>query len=213
MRPDEAYLEGIRKQQQEDSSPGVVSSLTSLAKGAVGSFAGLGTVAALSPWLNEYLPIDLAIKGISHVSPKLGSFLKKGQKFGLDVKEGIDFIRNKVGEDKSNFVQREHPDLHQFMQQEMTSGRTPEEAAGLAYLQKRDQIDSLIKKFNKPWMTIVEEVYGKGRGSSTDKPQTNQGTAQQSQQAPPQQPQPEDVDEFAFLRDALNDAKKFMSRK
>lgn len=70
---------------------------------------GLSTVAGLAasqvasplaskilPLLSEYIPPALAMKGIEKISPKLGSFLKKGQEMGLDVQEGMNFIKNKI---------------------------------------------------------------------------------------------------------------------
>lgn len=64
----------------------------SLAAGVTGA----GLASKLLPFLGGVIPIDLAIKGISKISPKLGDFLNQGMKQGLDVKEGLQFIKNKI---------------------------------------------------------------------------------------------------------------------
>lgn len=48
----------------------------------------------LIPFLDEYIPEDLALKGISKVSPKIGSFLKKGLSKGLPLAGGLQFLRS-----------------------------------------------------------------------------------------------------------------------
>lgn len=48
----------------------------------------------LIPFLDEYIPEDLALKGIAKVSPKIGSFLKKGLSKGLPLAGGLQFLRS-----------------------------------------------------------------------------------------------------------------------
>jgi hypothetical protein len=38
------------------------------------------------------------MKGINKFSPKLGKILKQGQSMGLDVAEGLEFVKNKMNE-------------------------------------------------------------------------------------------------------------------
>jgi len=70
--------------------------------GAAGTFAlgaGYGKIAQkVLPYLSEALPLNVALDGIDKISPKIGSFLRRGQKMGLDIQEGMDFVKDKLTE-------------------------------------------------------------------------------------------------------------------
>jgi hypothetical protein len=159
-----------------------ISAASSLATAAIAS----PLASKVMPFLNQYIPPALAMKGIEKVSPKLGSFLKKGQKMGLDVQEGLDFIKDKFdGEKKEspkenrNIIQQYSPELHQFIDQQVKSGRSAIEAGAIAQADKRFSgiINKLSKDHKTPWSNILESVYGKG-----DMAQPNQQQEQQQGQ-------------------------------
>ena len=158
--------------------------------------ASLGTaavagplVAKVIPFLNQYIPTELAMKGINKVSPRLGEFLQKGREMGLDVEEGLNFIKEKIGgnsrepakQDK-NIIQQESPELHTFIDQEIRNGRKPIEAGAIAQSDKRfsDVIKKLMKAHKTPWSSIVESIYGAGEMAqpSQQKSQTQQQAGQ-----------------------------------
>lgn len=129
----------------------------------------LGLSSKVLPFLSEYLPADLAIKGISRVSPKLGDFLKKGMSQGLDIKEGLDFIKEKITtsskenvQDNKNIIEKYAPELHQFIDQEVRKGRSALQAGAIAQTDKKFKpiIDKLTKDYKTPWSNILESVYG-----------------------------------------------------
>lgn len=62
--------------------------------------AAIGLAGKIAPFLSQYIPTDLAIKGISKVSPKMGDILQKGVASGLSAKEGLQFIKNKFFPEK-----------------------------------------------------------------------------------------------------------------
>lgn len=140
--------------------------------------ASLGTAAAggalaskVMPFLNQYIPAGLAMKGINKVSPQLGAFLQKGHEMGLDVEEGLDFIKGKLGGERKepakqdrNIIQQESPELHTFIDQEIRKGRKPIEAGALAQNDKRfsDVIKKLMKAHKTPWSSIIQSIYGTG---------------------------------------------------
>jgi len=145
----------------------------------IATAASLGTAAVASPlaskimpFLNEYIPSGLAIKGINKISPKLGSFLKKGQEMGLDVEEGLNFIKDKLSGEGSkeepkenrNIINQYSPELHQFLKEEISKGRGVLEAGADAERNKDfKNIISMIKKDHKsPWSAILKTVYGEG---------------------------------------------------
>lgn len=71
MRPDEiANRSEIERDERFRS--GVSSAL-----GTGMTVAGGVSMARVLPFLSQYVPVDLAMKGISKVSPQLGDFLKE----------------------------------------------------------------------------------------------------------------------------------------
>ncbi len=160
---------------------------------------GLGTAAIggsltgkIMPFLNQYIPAGLAMKGINKVSPKLGSFLKKGQEMGLNLEEGLSFLKDKLSNSKTdnfqtkengNIIQQYSPELHQFLDQEIKNGRSPIEAGAIAQMNKKfsDVIKKLSKDHKTDWSSIIQSVFGNG--------QTAQPSQQSAQQPPQQQGQ------------------------
>ena len=148
---------------------------------------GSGLASKVMPFFNQYIPTALAIKGINKVSPQLGSFLKKGQDMGLNVEEGMNFIKDKLSKGEKqrpanqerNIIEQYSPELHQFIKERVGKGDTPI-AAGLAARTSKkfdDAITKLTKDHKSPWSSIVESVFGNGQ------------TAQPTQQQNPQQSQ------------------------
>jgi|ERR1700676_3735942 len=201
MRPDERAA-----QTQVERSENIRSTV----KGGLKAAAGLGvaaltggTAAAIAPaissrvlpFLSQYIPAGLAMKGLSKVNPTLGKFLKKGQEAGLDIKEGIDFIRNKLGyneeeekkkaKESRNIIQQYSPELHQFISDEIKKGRTPIQAGALAQNDKRfkSAISKLSKDHKTNWSQIIQGIYGSGETAQTQQmtPQQIQNDQQQQQ--------------------------------
>lgn len=146
------------------------------AKGALGigsSIAAASFIPILSraaPLLSQYIPENLAIKGLSKISPKFGKFIQNAMDEGYDFKEVKDFIgqqinqSNEPNKDNSNIIEREAPELHQFISEEIKKGRKPLEAGALAYNNKKftQAINKLKNSHKSNWADIIEMVYGKG---------------------------------------------------
>jgi hypothetical protein len=62
------------------------------------------------PFLSEGLPLGIAMKGLQKISPKLASYLKRGQKLGLDVEEGMRFIKDKLQPQDLSESQTQQPE-------------------------------------------------------------------------------------------------------
>lgn len=156
----------------------------------------------LAPFFSEFIPMDLAMKGISKISPKLGEFLQKGQSKGLDIKEGLDFLKNKImpGQqdnesskkaevEDENIITQYSPKLFSLIQKSMEGGRTIEEVEGIARSPEH-KFDKTIKNMeNSLGMTfydIVRSVFG---GPKRNEKKENNMATQGQQQAQPQQPQ------------------------
>jgi len=178
---------------------------------ATGIGAGSAVIKRVLPFLNKFIPQDMAIKGISKINPTLGKFISTSINQGHAVDDVFSYIKNKAtanaGEaqameqeelynqkqqakkpkENRNVIQQYSPELHQFIAQEVTKGRQPIEAAAIAYNDKRFQ--SVIKKLEKdnktPWSNIVEGIYGGGQYGGA----VNAQTAQQAIPQPPSQAQ------------------------
>ncbi len=139
-----------------------------LATAAVGATGILGKIA---PFLSKYIPADLAMKGINKISPQLGEFLKKGQKAGLDIESGLNFIKEKFEgataenpKEDGNVIKQYSPELHQFIEGEIQKGRSPLEAGALAQSKPefKKHIDKLSKDHKAPFSALLKTVYGEG---------------------------------------------------
>lgn len=193
-RPDERVLEA--EQERAERSQGRFGTAASIATG----LGGAALTSKIMPFLSKYIPTDLAIKGISKISPKIGSFLQKGLSMGLDAKEGLDFIKEKFEgkepEEKKNktenIISQHSPNLFAFMEQEIGKGRRPDEAAAIARLPANGfakEIDAIEKKAKAKWSDIISSIFG-GQQQAQQQPQGMPQMGQQAQQMGQQQQQP-----------------------
>ena len=63
---------------------------------------GSAILSRLAPFLNKFVPADIAIKGISKLSSTLGSFIKEAQKKGYPEEEIISFVQEKSEQEKAS---------------------------------------------------------------------------------------------------------------
>jgi len=172
LRPDEiANQSDISR--DENFRSNVKSGLKTGAAIGIGAAGGLGS--RILPFLSSYVPMDLAMKGINKVAPQVGAFLKKGQSMGLDLKSGLDYLKTQIKEpeEERNIIQKESPELHQFLDQHIKSGRNPIEAGALAQIDEKFKsvIKKLEKSHNTRWSSIIESIFG---GGQTAQPQQAQ---------------------------------------
>jgi len=202
LRPDErAAMSQIDRAQSSDRM------LKRGAKTALGLATG-GAGAALSsrilPFMSQYIPKDLALKGISKVSPTIGNFLQSGLNNGLTLKDGFDFVKDNLmsseekkepAKENRNVIEQYSPELHQFIANEVSGGRPVIEAGALA--QANPKFKAAIKQIEKDhktnWSAILQSIYGGGQyGGPVNPPQAQQmgqpmqgqGQQQQAQQGP-----------------------------
>lgn len=143
--------------------------------------AGAATFAPLlkkvAPFLSDYIPENLAIKGLSKLSPKLGKFVNKAFNNGFDFKEVKDFLGEQVKEsesakDERNIIEQVSPELHQFILERIKKGHSPIQAGALATI-KGSKFIPIIEKLKKDhktgWGDIVEMIYGHGEKAPIQK--------------------------------------------
>jgi len=192
LRPDEeAMYSEIGRTQDFDRR------LKSGAKNALSAATAATGAAALSsrisPFLSQYITPDLAIKGISKISPKMGEFLQKGMSMGLPIQEGLDYIRDNLNPAKEDIENKQpnqelnelgqfSPELQQFIEQQIQAGKSPDHAAALAGSEKglHEIVKGIEKKINMPFTKFVRELY---EGKAV------QQQSQEAQGQPQQQPQ------------------------
>jgi len=155
----------------------------------VSAIAGAYGLSQVMPFLSEYVPENLAFKGISKVFPPLGKFLKQGMEEGLTLKSGLDYVRGEASKEQAkeskNIIEQYSPELHQFIQEQIKKGISPLQAGAIAQAGiKGKNFESAIKKMVKDhktdFSTILQTIYGQGQ-------QAQQQAPQQQQQAPIQQ--------------------------
>lgn len=169
-RPDE--LATKREIEKNKRNQGLVRSGINTAVGLGTALIG-GSAMALTgmarkilPFLSDKLPVDLALKGLNKVSPEMAKILEAGMKKGLNVKDGINFIKEKLESeqaktDKRNVVEQESPELHNFIQSQIKEGDTPIQAAAKASVDKNfgNVIKKLVKANKTTWGKLVESLY------------------------------------------------------
>ncbi len=176
LRPDEA---ANQSEIQRDAS--FRRSIGSAA--SIGVAAGSGVASRVLPFLNEYIPTDLAIKGISKISPKLGDFIKGGIKYGLDAQEGLNYIKEQISpkepaKESRNIIEQYSPELFSFIKEKVNSGMSPIQAGEIA--QRENRFGSAIKSIEKDhktnWLRVLDLLFGSGQAGQSQ---------QQMQQQPP----------------------------
>jgi len=81
-----------------------------------------------------------------------------------DMKELLESkIERNAEEEKRNAIQKYSPELHQFLEGEIKSGKAPLHVAGLAKMASKPFqkiIKQMEKDYKSPWDAIVEAIYG-----------------------------------------------------
>lgn len=154
--------------------------------------AGIGAASKMStkllPFLNEYIPKDLAMKGIAAISPGIAKMLKKGQENGLDLQSGLEYVKKEINkqtkpEKEKNIIQKYSPELFQEISDIVQSGGLPIRAASKVYNKYKDVIAKIQKDNKVDWLELVDSIFGQPQ-------QTQDQQMQQPQQRQqPQQPQ------------------------
>ena len=195
LRPDEkaAQSEISRYKENKETIKKGAKTALNIGLSATGLGAGGKLASKILPFLSEFIPPELAMKGINKFSPKLGKFLDQGMKMGLDVKEGLNFIKGKMQPSKEsateqpkenrNIIEQYSPALNQFMMQQIQSGRSPIEAGALAENDKKysDVIKKMKKDHKSDWSSIIQSIFGTGQ---TAQPQQSQSSLQGQNQQP-----------------------------
>ncbi len=188
LRPDEMERESeIRKSQGR----------TNDIRSGLQTAASLGTIGVapkvaekILPFLSQYIPKDLAFKGINKVMPALGSFLKNGMQQGLTLESGLAFIKDSFNEEKEekedqNIIQQYSPELFSFLDQEVRKGHPLAKASSEAQKKYKNVIQRMEKDHKTSFVDILEQIFGKQTGKQMALKKFNerkQGLVEQEQE-------------------------------
>ncbi len=192
MRPDE---EANRDEIQRDKN------FQKNVSSAIGSAAAIGTggaAARVIPFLSKFLTPDIAMKGLSKVSPKIADFLQRGQSMGLNVQDGLQYLRDSIepkqesqqaqsqpAKENRNIIEQYSPNLFQYIKDLISQGNKPVEAAikakkFLTEGESKKAISQIEKDHKTKFEDIVQSIFG------------NEAVNQAPQQNVQQQPNPQD---------------------
>lgn len=202
MRASEQVAEGrIRSIKESDERiKGGIKTAGKIASTAVGLSGGAALSSKIAPFLSEYITPELALKGISKVSPKFGDALKRGMEGGLSLQSGLDFLKQSMEKPQEkeqqqeeenpqqnvNVIEQYSPPLHQYIKKLIENGSSPAEAAAKAkkFLDKKelDIISKMEKDHKTDWLNIVQSIFGKGDMAQPQQQMQGQPQQQQAQQ-------------------------------
>jgi hypothetical protein len=194
LRPDElaSNSEIERSQERDRKLKKGVKTAVGVGTAALGASAIGGLSSKIIPFLSEYIPENLAMKGINKVAPKVGDFLKRGMENGLDIKSGLNYLKENLGfgskaataPQEQNIIAQYDDKLHSFIEEQINQGRAPLEAGAIARSSGKfnKAITQMEKDHKSNFSSIIESVYGQ---------QEQQQPMQQAQQMSQQQMQPQ----------------------
>jgi hypothetical protein len=189
LRPDElSSLSQIERNKRKDS---LIKKGASAVVGTGATLLGAGLASKVMPFLNEFVPLELALKGINKVAPQIGQFLKKGQSMGLNVQQGLQFLKNNLQPNQqtqqANPLQEfetNYPDIAQALNGYIQQGQSPDAAAAILKSSTPfgKKIQDLEKSVGKNFIDYVLELFGNPQQQISQQPQQAAPQAQQQMQ-------------------------------
>ncbi|CAB4133780.1 hypothetical protein UFOVP264_18 [uncultured Caudovirales phage] len=178
------YEKTAQEMKRQSEGPKRFAKTAAVVAPAIASASFAPVLARAAPFLSQYIPEDLAIKGLSKISPRLGAFVQSAVDSGYDFSQVKDFIGKQVTESQApqaakenrNIIEQESPELHSFILEQIKNGRKPIEAGALAFQNQKfmKAINKLKNTHKANWADLIQTVYGTGE---TAQPQTQQSNA------------------------------------
>ena len=171
-QPYELASEEIKRQGQapKELLKDVAYGAASLGTGAA---AGGSVVKRIMPFLNKFIPQEMAIKGLSKISPQLGSFINHSLNQGHSQEDVFSFVKDKIAPEeaksepaKSNnqaspfdFLAKYSPKLAEFFRRQLQNGERPGIARLLAQQDFPSEIAQIEKENKRPFKEIINELF------------------------------------------------------
>lgn len=191
MQPYQAASQEMKRQGELPLK--TLGNAASLAATAGTAFVGGSIASKVIPFLSQYVPQDLAIKGLSKIDPRFGTFINKALENGKSFDDVKEFIQEKVGQEQEkvpeqrNIIQKHSDKLHEFLDTNIKKGLTPTQAVSLAEIfpHHKKTMDQIVKEHKSPFLNIVESIYGSPQQALS---QQNMQPKQSKSSIQPQQP-------------------------
>lgn len=193
MNPYERTAEEMKR--QSEGPKRFAKTALGIGSAVAGAASFSNVLSRAAPFLSQYIPEDLAIKGLSKINPKLGKFVQDAMNSGYDFNEVKNFIGEQVQQSGAssakNIIEQYSPELDQFIKSHVQKGKTALEAGALATIgEEGKKFNNIIKKITKehksPWSSILQSIYGASQ-QGAPKEQQQQSVQQQGQQIGPGQ--------------------------
>lgn len=194
MQPYQEASEEIRRQGQLPIK--ALKTAASIGTSVASAYAGGATLSRVLPFLSNYIPQNIATKGLEKIDPRFGKFINTALSAGKSFDEIKDFIKDKAQgaeepKDNRNIIQQYSDQLAAFLENHIKNGRQPLEAGALAQLDPKFQkiINKIEKDHKSPWSSILQSIYGKGDMAQAQGAQSPSPMGTQMQASPPMQTQ------------------------
>lgn len=192
MQPYQEESQEINRQQS--STGNFIKKAGSAALGVTGIGLTSKFASKVLPFLSEYIPESLAIKGLSKINPNIGKFIKGSMEQGHTFENVKDFLKEKIQDqeqegtkkesgkenpkEKRNIIEQYDPELHTYLEQNLKKGMPLLEAGQQATKHGRFKkaIEKMTKDHKTPWSAILQTVYGQmGKPQQQEQQQPQQG--------------------------------------
>ena len=186
MQPYQEASEAIQKRRE---APGQFLKKAAIAAPSI--LGGGAIINRIMPLLNEFIPPNIASKGLEKIDSRFGKFIQGAIGNGSTMDEVMSFIKEKVGgaqekqqaPNQQSIIEQYSPELFQFLTGEIQKGRQPIEAGALAETSGKFKkaIADMVKDHKAPFSSILESVFGGGQMAQKQPQQQPQQTQQPQQ--------------------------------
>lgn len=184
------------------------------AAGLAGAGLSASVIQKIAPFFTEFLTPEIAVKGISKVSPQLGEFFKRGMQKGLPIEEGLDYLKNNIlsseekPKDKRGIILQHSDKLDAFIKDLLSKGHNFAQVAAKALQSKEHgKIARKIEDSNDiPLTSLIRAEYGDLLKNAQSQQSEQQAQIQQPSGPQQQARQPSEADAalMASLQKILN---------
>jgi hypothetical protein len=194
MQPYQEASQEIRR--QGEAPIRALKTAGSLAAGAGSAYLGGSIAGRVMPFLNQYIPQSLAMKGLSKIDPRFGTFINKALDEGESFDNVKEFIKEKIqpalpNEDENteeNIIKKFSPKLSGLVDKYIRAGHPIDEVEQIVRSPGNKlsrEVEHMEKSLGMTFYDIMRSIYGgEKRRQQPGKQQT------QPMQPMPQQGQP-----------------------
>lgn len=199
MQPYQRAAEAIRSGEEAPIHLLKNAGLTAIGGGAaaIGSKAASKLIPAIGSLINEYIPENLAIKGLGKVDSRFGKFIEGAMGDGYSFDDIRQLLGDKIKKtqesetvtnDPLKFFETNYPDVAAALAKTMQNGQSPEAAAAILKTSTPfgKEVKKIEKETDKNFVDYILELFG-NQGQQMQQPKQQMQGQQQMQQSSQQQ--------------------------